>query len=44
MTAGMATTDQPAMPEVPGPEGLLDGKPLAAAAVTGMPEAIAAYV
>jgi acyl-CoA thioesterase-2 len=34
---------QPAMPAVAGPEGLLDGKALAAASGTGMPEAIAAY-
>jgi len=34
---------QPAMPAVAGPEGLLDGKALAAAGGTGMPEAIAAY-
>ena len=31
------------MPEVAGPDGLLDGKALAAAGGTGMPEAIAAY-
>ena len=36
-------THQPTMPTVAGPEGLLDGKALAAAGGTGMPEAIAAY-
>jgi acyl-CoA thioesterase II len=39
--AGLA--HQPAMPAVAGPEGLLDGKELASAGGTGMPEAIAAY-
>ncbi|WP_267427331.1 acyl-CoA thioesterase II [Methylobacterium sp. GC_Met_2] len=34
---------QPAMPDVAGPDGLLDGKALAAAGCSGMPEAIAAY-
>ena len=34
---------QPAMPDVAGPDGLLDGKALAASGATGMPEAVAAY-
>jgi acyl-CoA thioesterase-2 len=34
---------RPDMPAVAGPDGLLDGKALAAAGATGMPEAIAAY-
>ncbi|MCJ2122965.1 acyl-CoA thioesterase II [Methylobacterium sp. J-077] len=34
---------QPAMPDVAGPDGLLDGKALAASGAAGMPEAVAAY-
>ncbi|MDP4001963.1 acyl-CoA thioesterase II [Methylobacterium sp. NEAU K] len=34
---------QPAMPAVAGPDGLLDGKALAATGAPGMPEAVAAY-
>jgi acyl-CoA thioesterase-2 len=34
---------QPRMPAVAGPDGLLDGKALAASGASGMPEAVAAY-